>query len=167
MWRIETTALRNGAGNFVLNGQKVFISAADASDRMMVVCRSTKRSEVEDRRAGMAIVVVDLDSPGIELQHLDIAVEIADQQFAVFFTDVEVPAANLIGEPDQAFRYMFDALNPSACSPPRGPSASATSRSTKPSRTRRNARRSGNPSGPTRRCNTRWHASRPGSTPRV
>jgi len=111
-WRIETTALPNDAGNYVLNGQKVFISAADASDRMMVVCRSTKRSEVEDRRAGMAIVVVDLDSPGIELQHLDIAVEIADQQFAVFFTDVEVPAENLIGEPDQAFRYMFDALNP-------------------------------------------------------
>ena len=111
-WRIETTALRNDAGNYVLNGQKVFISAADSSEHMMVVCRSTKLSEVEDRRAGMAIVVIDMNSPGIELQPLDIVVEIADQQFAVFFTDVEVPAENVIGEPDQAFRYMFDALNP-------------------------------------------------------
>src|SRR3954468_4319778 len=70
-WRIETTALAQDDGTYRLNGQKVFISAADSSEHMMVVCRSTKRSEVEDRRAGMAIVVIDMNSPGIELHALD------------------------------------------------------------------------------------------------
>ena len=111
-WRIETTALAQDDGTYRLNGQKVFISAADSSEHMMVVCRSTRLSEVEDRKAGMAIVVVDTASPGIEIRPLDIAVDIADLQFAVFFDDVVVPAENVIGEPGQAFRYLFDALNP-------------------------------------------------------
>jgi acyl-CoA dehydrogenase len=35
-----------------------------------------------------------------------------DRQFTVFFDNVEVPASDLIGEPDEGVRYMFDALNP-------------------------------------------------------
>lgn len=111
-FRISTTAKRDGSGSYRVNGQKLFISAADAADKMMVVARTTALSGGADRRHGLSLVVVDTDSPGLELQRQDIGMVMPDQQFGVFFDDVEVPEENLIGEADQGFEYLFDALNP-------------------------------------------------------
>lgn len=111
-FKIESFAERTDAGTYRLNGQKIFISAADAADRMLVVVRTTRASQVENRREGMGLFVVDVDAPGVELQQQDIGILMPDQQFSIFFDDVEVPEENLIGEADQGFRYMFDALNP-------------------------------------------------------
>lgn len=57
-------------------------------------------------------MVVDTAGPGVELVPLDIGIELADRQWSVFFTDVVVTADNVIGQPDEGFRYLFDALNP-------------------------------------------------------
>ncbi|MGI0156541.1 MAG: acyl-CoA dehydrogenase family protein, partial [Thermoplasmata archaeon] len=111
-FRIATIADRADDGTYRLNGQKLFISAADASERMMVVARTTRFSGEGDRRHGLSLLVVDAGSPGLELQRQDIGIVMPDQQFSVYFDDVEVPAENLIGEPDQGFEYLFDALNP-------------------------------------------------------
>jgi acyl-CoA dehydrogenase len=111
-FKIETTATRTDSGSYRLNGSKIFISAADASHRMLVVARTTRASQVEDRRRGMSLFVVDLPSKGLELQAQDIGLVMPDRQFTVFFDDVEVPAENLIGEEGEGFRYLFSALNP-------------------------------------------------------
>lgn len=111
-FRIETTATKTADGTYRLNGQKIFISGADAADRMMVVARTTRAAEVTDRRRGMSLFVIDVDSDGLELQRQDIGILMPDGQFAVFFDDVAVPADRLIGEEDEGFRCLFDALNP-------------------------------------------------------
>jgi acyl-CoA dehydrogenase len=110
-FRITTTATRDG-DTYRLNGQKIFISGADASQQMLVVARSPKVDGADDRSRGMSLFVVDLPSPGLELQAQSIDIVMADRQFAVYFDDVEVPAANRIGEEGEGFRYLFDALNP-------------------------------------------------------
>ena len=79
---------------------------------MMVVLRTTRASEVEDRRSGLSVMVVDVNSPGLELQRQDIGIVMPDEQFVVYFTDCEVPEENLIGVEGQGVKYMFDALNP-------------------------------------------------------
>ena len=109
---METLATKTIAGTYLINGQKVFISGVDASDKMMVVVRTSRRSEVADRRQGLSLFVVDVATPGLEYQLLDIGMTMPDRQFAVFFTDVEVPADRLIGDEGEGFRYLFDALNP-------------------------------------------------------
>jgi acyl-CoA dehydrogenase len=111
-FRIETVATKTDKGTYKLNGSKIFISAADAADKMMVVARTQRLSEVEDRKAGFSIFVVDTDSPGLDMNVQDIGIVMPDRQFTVFFSDVEVPAENLIGEEGSGFRYLFDALNP-------------------------------------------------------
>jgi acyl-CoA dehydrogenase len=111
-FRISTVATKGAEETYRLDGQKLFISAADASDRMMVVARTTRYSDEIDRRHGLSLLVVDLDSPGLELQRQDIGIVMPDQQFSVYFDGVEVPEENLIGEPDRGFDYLFDALNP-------------------------------------------------------
>ena len=108
---IETLATKTINGDYLLNGQKIFISAIDASDTVMVVTRTTRASEVADRRQGLSLFVVDVSSPGIELQMLDIGILMPDRQYSVFFSDVLVPADRLIGEEGEGFRLLFDALN--------------------------------------------------------
>jgi len=108
---IETLATKTVDGDYLLNGQKIFISAIDASDTVMVVTRTTRASEVADRRQGLSLFVVDVRSPGIELQPLDIGILMPDRQYSVFFTDVRVPADRLIGVEGEGVRLLFDALN--------------------------------------------------------
>ena len=111
-FKMESVAVRQDDGTYRLNGSKIFISGADAADRMLVVARTTRAGEVEDRRAGMSLFVLDTKQAGIDLQPQDINILIADLQHTVFFDDVVVTPDQLIGEEGQGFRYMFDALNP-------------------------------------------------------
>lgn len=110
-FNVSTFASRQPAGDYVLNGQKIFISAIDVSDTVMVVARTTRANDVSDKRHGLSLFVVDTKSPGIELQPLDIGITMPDRQYSVFFTDVRVPADRLIGAEGEGFRYVFDALN--------------------------------------------------------
>ena len=110
-FNISTLASRQPDGDYVLNGQKIFISAIDVSDSVMVVTRTTRASEVTDKRHGLSLFVVDVKSAGIELQPIDIGITMPDRQFSVFFSDVRVPADRLIGVEGEGFRYVFDALN--------------------------------------------------------
>lgn len=109
---METLAQKTPDGTYRMNGSKIFISGVDASDRMMVVTRTTRLSEVAERRQGLSLFVLDVDTPGLTFHPLDIGIVMPDRQFSVFFDDVEVEADRLVGEEGEGFRYMFDALNP-------------------------------------------------------
>ncbi len=110
-FRTATRARLDG-DSYVLNGQKTFISAVDQSDYMLVVVRTTPFDEVEDKRQGLSLLVVDRQAPGITLQPLDMGVLHPETQFTVFFDDVRVPRGDLVGEEGKGTKYLFDALNP-------------------------------------------------------
>ena len=110
-FRISTKAERDG-DSYVLNGQKTFISAVDQSDYLLVVVRTTPFDEVDDKREGISLLLVDRKAPGVTLQPLEMGVLHPETQFAVFFDDVRVPRGDLIGEEGKGSKYLFDALNP-------------------------------------------------------
>lgn len=110
-FRTSTSARLDG-DEYVLNGQKMFITGVDASDYMLVVTRTTPFEDAPDKREGLSLFVVDRRAPGITLQPLDMNVLHPETQFAVFFDDVRVPKNDLIGEAGKGHRYLFDALNP-------------------------------------------------------
>ncbi|MFN3346946.1 MAG: type III-B CRISPR module RAMP protein Cmr1, partial [Candidatus Bipolaricaulaceae bacterium] len=89
---MSTLATRNADGGWTLNGQKVFISGARDADYMQVVARTTKAGEVAHRTDGMSLFVLDMKTPGIKLQQLNIQVETAERQYMVFFDNVQLPA---------------------------------------------------------------------------
>jgi acyl-CoA dehydrogenase len=109
---METLATKTVDGTYLLNGQKIFISGVDASDRMLVVARTTRLADVADRRQGLSLFVVDVPSAGLDFQPIDIGIVMPDRQFTVFFDDLELAPDRLIGEEGEGFRYLFDALNP-------------------------------------------------------
>ena len=110
-FKIQTLAQPTDDG-WVLNGQKVFISGANEADYMLVVTRTTPYGQVEDRRQGLSLFVIDAKSPGIEMSRLNIAVNWPEKQFQVFFNDVKLPKDALIGEEGRGTKYLFDGLNP-------------------------------------------------------
>jgi acyl-CoA dehydrogenase len=110
-FRTSTSARLDG-DEYVLNGQKMFITGVDASDYMLVVTRTTSFEDASDKREGLSLLVVDRHSPGITLQPLDMGVVHPETQFAVYFDDVRVPRGDLVGEEGKGHRYLFDALNP-------------------------------------------------------
>ncbi len=110
-FRISTKAVRDG-DSYVLNGQKTFISAVDQSDYLLVVARTTPFDEVDNKREGLSLLLVDRKAPGVTLQPLEMGVLHPETQFEVFFDDVRVPRDELIGEEGKGSKYLFDALNP-------------------------------------------------------
>ena len=108
---MTTLASPDADGGWTLNGQKVFISGARDADYMQVVARTTKAGDVKHRTDGMSLFVVDMKTPGIKLQQLNIQVETAERQYMVFFDKVKLPAEAVIGEPGKGAKLMFEGLN--------------------------------------------------------
>lgn len=109
--RITTFARRDGDG-YVVNGQKMWISRAEHSDLMILLCRTTRRDEVEKPTEGMSVFLVDIkEALGNGLTIQPVRTMLNHATTALFFDDLRVPAENLIGEEGKGFRYILDGMN--------------------------------------------------------
>jgi alkylation response protein AidB-like acyl-CoA dehydrogenase len=106
--RLSTTAHRDG-DKYYISGQKTFITAADQADALLVVARTGADAA---GRAELSLLLVDRDTPGIELHRIPMTFEITDKSFTVFFDNVAVPADRLIGDEGNGLRIAFDGMNP-------------------------------------------------------
>lgn len=110
--RISTTAVRDG-DDYVVNGQKVFISRSEHSDLMVLLVRTTARGEHGGRPTdGMSVLLVDMREAlgrGLTINPIDTMINHATT--ALFFEDLRVPAANLIGAEGGGFRCILDGMN--------------------------------------------------------
>ncbi len=91
---------------FVINGQKVWTSYATIAQKCFCYVRTDPTAP---KHRGISTVIVDMDTPGIEirpLRHLSGVGGFAE----VFFTDVEVPRENLVGELNGGWRITQGSL---------------------------------------------------------
>lgn len=109
--RITTRARRDG-GEYVISGQKVFISRAEHSDLLLLLVRTTPRDEVDKPTRGMSVLLVDLrDAVGNGLTIRPLATMLNHATTELYFDQLRVPAENLIGEEGQGFDYILDGMN--------------------------------------------------------
>lgn len=104
-----TTVGRRDGDDWILSGQKVFISGVDLADAVLVVART------EDAKTGTlrpALFAVPTDSPGLDYKPIDMDVVLPERQFTLFLDDVRLPREALIGEGDAALAQLFAGLNP-------------------------------------------------------
>ena len=103
---IETTAIRDG-DDYVLNGQKTFISNGILADLVIVVAKTDPSAGYQ----GISLLVVERGMPGFERgRNLDKIGLKAQDTAELFFDDVRVPAANLLGEQGKGFIYLMEKL---------------------------------------------------------
>jgi alkylation response protein AidB-like acyl-CoA dehydrogenase len=103
---LRTRATLRGDGGFVINGQKVWTSYGAHADRMVLLART---GPVSDRHRGLVMLLVDLDSPGIERHPIALA-RGREELAECFFTDVVVDADRLIGEVGAGWSVAMDLL---------------------------------------------------------
>ncbi len=109
--RIRTRAVRDG-DNYVVNGSKVFISRAEHSDLMVLLVRTTPREECARRTDGMSVLLVDMrDAVGNGLTIKPIRTMMNHATTELFFDDLRVPVAGLLGEEGKGFRCIMDGMN--------------------------------------------------------
>lgn len=109
--RIQTRAVRD-KDEFVVSGQKVFISRAAHSDLMVLLVRTRPREECVKHTDGMSVLLVDMREAldgGLSIKPLDTMMNHGATE--LFFDEVRVPASNLIGEEGNGFRCILDGLN--------------------------------------------------------
>ena len=106
--RITTTARRDGS-DWILSGQKVWISGVDQAQAVLVVGRT------EDTRTGSlrpALFIVPTDAPGFTFTGIPMELTMPESQFQVFIDEVRLPADALVGSEDAAIAQLFAGLNP-------------------------------------------------------
>ncbi len=109
--RISTFARREG-DKYVVNGQKIWISRAEHSDLMVLLCRTTAREDAARPADGMSVLLVDMrKAVGNGLTIRPIRTMLNHATTELFFDNLEVPVENLIGEEGKGFRYILDGMN--------------------------------------------------------
>ena len=105
---LKTTAKKDG-DSYIVNGQKIWTSRAEHSDLMLLLARTTPKEEAARRTEGLSVFLVDMKSPGLTIRPIETMMNHATTE--VFFDNLRVPAANLIGEEGQGFRYILSGMN--------------------------------------------------------
>ncbi len=104
---IKTTAERNADGDWVLNGAKTFITNGILADLVIVVAKT----DPDAGSRGFSLLVVERGMAGFERGRRLKKVGLKAQDTAeLSFTDVHVPAANLLGEEGRGFGYLMQNL---------------------------------------------------------
>jgi alkylation response protein AidB-like acyl-CoA dehydrogenase len=103
---IRTTAVTGGDG-YLLNGQKTFISNGQLADLVIVAART----DPDAGHRGLSLLVVERGMPGFERgRNLDKIGMHAQDTSELFFSDVRVPAANLLGAEGDGFGALMRGL---------------------------------------------------------
>ena len=109
---LKTFAKKDADGNYIVNGQKIWTSRAEHSDLMLLLARTTPKDASAKRTDGLSVFLVDMKEAkgnGLEIRPIRTMMNHATTE--VFFTDLKVPAANLIGEEGKGFRYILSGMN--------------------------------------------------------
>lgn len=107
--KISTTAVRDG-DDWVLRGQKYYISGVDEADAILVVARTG--TDETTGRGRLSLFIVDTDAPGLEKTPQPVSVTLPDKQFTLYFDDVRVSSARLVGDEGEGLTQVFQGLNP-------------------------------------------------------
>lgn len=102
---IKTTAIRDG-DEYVLNGNKVWITCAHVADYLVVIAKTDPQA----RHRGISTLLVDARAPGVTIRPLAMLGRRTTHANEIFFENVRVPASNMIGGEGEAWKNIMKCL---------------------------------------------------------
>jgi len=97
---VKTTAVRDG-DHYVVNGQKTWTTLAQYANMIFCLVRTDSSGKKQE---GISFLLIDMKTPGIEVRPI-ITLDGHHEINEVFFSDVRVPIANLVGEENKGWTY--------------------------------------------------------------
>lgn len=95
---LKTRAIRDG-DDYIINGQKTWTTLGQFANQIFCLVRTDPDAKPQ---AGISFVMIDMATPGIEVRPIRL-IEGGYEVNEVFFTDVRVPVANLVGEENKGW----------------------------------------------------------------
>jgi alkylation response protein AidB-like acyl-CoA dehydrogenase len=102
---LRTTAVRDG-DEYVINGQKMWTSLIRYADYVWLACRTDANAP---RHKGLSIIIVPTDADGFSWTPVPTVAGVATS--ATYYSDVRVPARNLVGEEGKGWPLITNQLN--------------------------------------------------------
>jgi acyl-CoA dehydrogenase len=104
---MRTAAVRDG-DEYVINGQKVFITNGYTADLLVLACKTDPKA----RAKGVSLILVETDRPGYQRgRRLEKIGCKAQDTAELFFADLRVPVSNLLGEEGRGFYHLMTQLS--------------------------------------------------------
>jgi len=103
---LQTSARRDG-DEYVVNGSKIWTSYAHYSNMIFCLVRTSREGKPQQ---GISFLLIDMATPGISVDPIT-GLDRSVEQCQVFFEDVRVPVANLVGEENQGWevaKYLLE-----------------------------------------------------------
>lgn len=108
---LKTQALHDGA-DYVIKGQKIWISTAQVADRMLLLARTTPLDRVRRKTEGLSLFYTALDRRFVEVRRIEKMGRHAVDSNMLFIDGLRVPAADRIGAEGEGFRAILHGMNP-------------------------------------------------------
>jgi acyl-CoA dehydrogenase len=113
---LNTTQLKTRAvakkGRYIVNGQKVWISTAQAADKILLLARTTPLEEAGRPTRGLSLFYTDFNRQQIKVHEIEKMGRKAVDSNELFFEDFEIPMEDRIGEEGRGFEYILEGMNP-------------------------------------------------------
>jgi acyl-CoA dehydrogenase len=108
---LKVRAERNG-DDYVLSGQKIWISSARVANKVLILARTTPVTEVKRKTEGLTLFYTDIDRSHVVIRAIDKMGRHAVDSNEMFFDAMPVPAADRIGADGDGFRAILHGMNP-------------------------------------------------------
>ena len=113
---LNTTELKTRAarreGGYLVNGEKIWISAAQVANKMLLLARTTPLDQVKRKTEGLSLFYTTLDRSKIEVRLIHKMGRHAVDSNLLFIQDLWVPEEDRIGPEGEGFRIILHGLNP-------------------------------------------------------
>lgn len=109
--RLKLRAEKTG-DEYVVNGQKVWISTAQVANNILLLARTTPLEEVAKPTLGLSLFYTPFDRARITVHEIEKMGRKAVDSNELFFENFEIPATDLIGEEGRGFEYILHGMNP-------------------------------------------------------
>ena len=108
---IRTTAVKDG-DEWVVNGNKIFISGADRAKGMLIIARTTPREKAEKKTHGISLFLADLPNDAVKVNPIPKHGINYSKTCEVSFSNLRLPENALIPPLDGGWYHLLDTLNP-------------------------------------------------------
>ena len=113
---LDTTSIKTFAkkveGGYRVSGRKMWTSTGQEAHKIVLLARTTPKSECKRPTDGMTLFYADLDRTKIDVRRIKKLGRNAVDSIATFIDDYFIPEADRIGEEGRGFLYLLDSLNP-------------------------------------------------------
>jgi len=107
---LKTRAVRDG-DRYIVSGQKIWISTAQVTNKMLLLARTTPADQVKRKTEGLSLFYTALDRARVDVREIPKMGRSAVDSNELFIDQLPVPVADRIGEEGKGFEYILHGMN--------------------------------------------------------